>query len=54
MSDVLPLHMRMFFNVIKTIAARSVETGGGIVLHSALVVGPESHGKFLNDKTVAE
>ncbi|PWY94565.1 NAD(P)-binding protein [Aspergillus sclerotioniger CBS 115572] len=54
MSDVLPLYIRFFFNVLKAIKARSVKTAGWIVLHSALVAGPESHGRFLNDKTVAE
>ncbi|CEL03854.1 hypothetical protein ASPCAL04993 [Aspergillus calidoustus] len=54
MSDVLPLHLRLLVNVLKAIAARSVEAGAWIVLHSALVAGPESHGKFLNDKTIAE
>ncbi|KAL3443156.1 hypothetical protein BJX65DRAFT_285747 [Aspergillus insuetus] len=54
LSDVLPLHLRLLFNVIKAIAARSVEAGAWIVLHSALVAGPESHGRFLNDKTIAE
>ncbi|KAJ0423206.1 hypothetical protein BJY00DRAFT_321900 [Aspergillus carlsbadensis] len=54
MSDVLPLHLRLLVNVVKAIAARSVEVGAWIVLHSALVAGAESHGRFLNDKTVAE
>jgi NAD(P)-dependent dehydrogenase (short-subunit alcohol dehydrogenase family) len=54
MSDVLPLHLRILINAVKVIAARSVETGGSIVLHSALVVGPETHGKFFIDKTVTE
>ncbi|KAJ5537721.1 hypothetical protein N7494_007200 [Penicillium frequentans] len=30
-----------------------VEAGGWIILNSALVAGPESDGKFLNDKTIA-
>lgn len=54
MSDVLPLHLRLIVNVVKSIRARPVEVGGWIILNSALVAGPESHGKFLMDKTVAE
>jgi NAD(P)-dependent dehydrogenase (short-subunit alcohol dehydrogenase family) len=54
LSDVLPLHLRLLFNVFKAIAARPVEVGAGIILHSALVAGPESHGRFLDDKTIAE
>jgi NAD(P)-dependent dehydrogenase (short-subunit alcohol dehydrogenase family) len=54
MSDVLPLYLRLIVNVIKSIRARSVEVGGWIILNGALVMGPESHGKFLRDKTIAE
>ncbi|OJJ67829.1 hypothetical protein ASPBRDRAFT_134694 [Aspergillus brasiliensis CBS 101740] len=54
MSDMLPLHLRMIFNVIKAIKARSPEVGGWIILHAALVAGPESHGKFLIDKTIVD
>ncbi|KAL3492158.1 NAD(P)-binding protein [Aspergillus germanicus] len=54
MTDVLPLHLRLLFNVVKAIAARSVEVGAWLVLHTVLVAGPESHGKFLNDKTIAQ
>ncbi|KAJ5910495.1 hypothetical protein N7504_005138 [Penicillium tannophilum] len=53
MSDVLPLHLRIIVNAVKAIRARPVEVGGWIILNSALVAGPESHGKFLNDKTIA-
>jgi NAD(P)-dependent dehydrogenase (short-subunit alcohol dehydrogenase family) len=52
-SDVLPLYLRLPFNVVKAIAARSVEVGAWLVLHTVLVAGPESHGRFLNDKTIA-
>ncbi|KAJ5827856.1 Short-chain dehydrogenase/reductase SDR [Penicillium robsamsonii] len=54
MSDVLPLHLRLIVNVVKSLRARSVEVGGWIILHSALVAGPESHGKFLGDKEIVE
>lgn len=54
MSHVLPLYLRLVVNVIKSIRARPVEVGGWIILNCALVAGPESHGKFLMDKTVAE
>ncbi|OQE41033.1 hypothetical protein PENCOP_c005G08551 [Penicillium coprophilum] len=54
MSDVLPLHLRLIVNVVKSFRARSVEVGGWIILHSALVAGPESHGKFFSDKEIVE
>ncbi|KAJ5951555.1 Short-chain dehydrogenase/reductase SDR [Penicillium vulpinum] len=54
MSDVLPLPLRLIVNVVKSFRARPVEVGGWIILHSALVVGPESHGKFLGDKAIEE
>ncbi|KAJ6032758.1 hypothetical protein N7540_003490 [Penicillium herquei] len=52
-SDVLPLHLRIIVNAIKSFRARPVEVGGWIILNAALVVGPESHGKMLEDKTIA-
>ncbi|KAL3459025.1 hypothetical protein BJX64DRAFT_291568 [Aspergillus heterothallicus] len=54
MSDILPFYARPFMNAFKFFRARSVEVGAGIVLHSALVAGPESHGRFLDDTTIAE
>ncbi|GAM36187.1 hypothetical protein TCE0_018f05084 [Talaromyces pinophilus] len=53
MSDVLPFYLRAVANAFKAIRARSVEVGGWIVLNAALVVGPESHGKFFLDKDIA-
>ncbi|OOG00541.1 hypothetical protein ASPCADRAFT_125563 [Aspergillus carbonarius ITEM 5010] len=52
MSDVLPFYIRVFVNVLKAVKARSVEVAAWIVLNSAVVVGEESHGRFLNDVTV--
>ena len=54
MSDVLPWYIRPFFNMLKACAAKPVEQAAWVVLHSALVAGPESHGRFLHDKTLAE
>ncbi|GKZ39673.1 hypothetical protein AbraIFM66950_000890 [Aspergillus brasiliensis] len=54
MSDMLPLHLRLVFNVIKAIRARPVEVGGWIILNAALVAGPESHGRILYDKTITD
>jgi len=53
MSDVLPIYLRMVVNIVKAIRARPVEVGSWIILNAALVAGPESHGKFLMDKTIA-
>ncbi|KAI3124857.1 transcriptional regulator family: Fungal Specific TF [Penicillium roqueforti] len=47
MRDVLPLHMRLIVNLVMSFRARPI-------LHSALVAGPKSRGKFLNDKTISE
>ena len=54
MSDVLPLYLRLVMHVVKAVRARPVEVGSCIILYGALVAGPESHGKFLMDKTIAE
>ena len=52
MSDVLPIYLRIPINVVKAIRARPVEQGAWIYLHSLVVAGPESHGKFLLDKDI--
>ena len=52
MSDVLPLYLRLPVNVFKAIHGRPVEQGVWLILNAMLVVGPESHGEFLNDKTI--
>ncbi|MCJ1423700.1 hypothetical protein MMC29_001584 [Sticta canariensis] len=52
MSNVLPLHLRLRFSLIKAIRARRVEEGGWLILNAAVVAGPESHGKFLQDKDI--
>ncbi|CAI7587229.1 unnamed protein product [Penicillium pancosmium] len=54
MSDVLPIHLRLIMIAVKAMRARSVEVGGWIILNGALVAGPESHGKFLKDKAIAD
>ena len=52
MSDVLPVHLRIPINIVKAIRARPVDQGGWIIVNSAVVAGPESHGKFLLDKEI--
>lgn len=52
MSDVLPLYIRLPFNLIKAIRARPVDQGGWLIMNAAVVAGPESHGKFLLDKDI--
>ncbi|EAW09505.1 uncharacterized protein ACLA_037100 [Aspergillus clavatus NRRL 1] len=54
MSDWLPVYLRLPVNVVKAVYARPVEVGGWLILHSALVAGPESHGKFLMDKAIVD
>lgn len=52
MSDVLPFYLRPVANAVKAIRARPVEVGGWIILNAAVVVGPESQGKFFADKDI--
>ncbi|KAE8553201.1 hypothetical protein EYB25_004583 [Talaromyces marneffei] len=52
MSSVLPFYLRVVVNTVKAIRARPVEVGGWIILNAALIVGPESHGKFFSDKEI--
>ncbi|KAF2657952.1 hypothetical protein K491DRAFT_690680 [Lophiostoma macrostomum CBS 122681] len=54
MSDVLPVYLRLPMELVKAIRARPVEVAGWIALHAAVVVGVESHGRFLEDKSVVE
>ncbi|KAF3387507.1 Short chain dehydrogenase yanD [Penicillium rolfsii] len=53
-SDFLPIYWRLPVNLVKAVRARSVEAGGWLILNAALVVGSESHGKFLCDKEILE
>ncbi|KAH8736345.1 hypothetical protein BGZ61DRAFT_490035 [Ilyonectria robusta] len=54
MSDVLPVYLRIPMNMVKAIRARSPERAGWIALNAGVVVGSESHGRFLEDMSVAE
>jgi NAD(P)-dependent dehydrogenase (short-subunit alcohol dehydrogenase family) len=54
MSDVLPTPARQLVNLYKLVYHRSVEIGGWIVVNALVVVGKESHGRFLKDKEISE
>lgn len=54
MSDVLPFYFRVPVNLVKKARARSVEVAGWTALNAAVVVGKESHGRFLEDVDVVE
>lgn len=54
MSDVLPIYLRLPMNLVKAIRARPVEVAGWTAINAAVVVGRESHGKFLMDKNITE
>lgn len=54
MSDVLPVYLRIPMNIVKAIRARSPEKAGWIALNAGVVVGSESHGRFLEDMSVPE
>ncbi|KAJ5693139.1 Short-chain dehydrogenase/reductase SDR [Penicillium macrosclerotiorum] len=53
-SDFLPLYLRALVDVVKAVRARPVEVGARLVVHAAVVAGPETHGRFLGDKEVLE
>ncbi|KAJ5891242.1 short-chain dehydrogenase/reductase family protein [Penicillium subrubescens] len=53
-SDFLPIYWRLPVNLVKAVRARSVEAGGWLIVNAAVVAGPESHGRFLEDKEVLE
>lgn len=54
MSNVLPVLLRIPWNIWKSIKARSVDKAGWIALHAAIVAGQETHGRFLQDKVLEE
>lgn len=54
MSEVLPFYLRVPMDLVKKARARSVEVAGWTALHAAVVVGVESHGRFLEDYDVVE
>ncbi|KAM0433000.1 hypothetical protein ACHAPT_004705 [Fusarium lateritium] len=54
LTDVMPVYIRVPFNMYKALKARSVEKGAWIGLHAALVAGKETHGMPLDDKEVGD
>jgi hypothetical protein len=54
MSDVLPFPLRQVVNGFKVLYGRSVEVGGRILVNALVVVGKESHWRYLKDKDVHE
>ncbi|KAH7150342.1 hypothetical protein B0J13DRAFT_549946 [Dactylonectria estremocensis] len=54
MSDVLPIYLRIPMNLVKAVVARNPEKAGWIALNAGVVVGAESHGRFLEDMVVDE
>lgn len=54
MSREFALPLRIFATLYVAIKSRPVQGGGWLILNSAAVVGAESHGKFIADKTIKE
>lgn len=52
--DALPWYLRLPWNAMKVLQARSVEQAGWVAVHAAVVAGEESHGRFLGDMEVFE
>jgi len=50
MSDVLPFYLRPAMNFVKMLRARTPEEGAWIINYAAVVAGPETHGRYLEDK----
>lgn len=50
--DVLPIYHRTLVHILNLINVRSLEKAAWIILNALLVVGPESHGKFMLDKDI--
>jgi NAD(P)-dependent dehydrogenase (short-subunit alcohol dehydrogenase family) len=53
MGDILPLYLRIPVNLVKKMRARTVEEGGRLIVYSAAVAGPETHGQFVVDKSIS-
>src|SRR5205814_10464095 len=53
MSDVLPFYFRWIMNIVKAMRARTPKEGGWIVVNASVVAGPETHGRYLEDKVIA-
>ncbi|KAL1651899.1 hypothetical protein SLS58_000022 [Diplodia intermedia] len=50
--DALPWYLRWPLDAVKALRARSVEQAGWVAVNAAVVVGVESHGRFLGDMEV--
>ena len=54
MANNLPWLVRTLTHLVWSIRGRSPEQGAWTVVNAAVVVGGESHGQFLEDKTISE
>ena len=52
MTDVLPIHLRLVAEFVKKLRARTPEEGGWIITYAAVVAGPKTHGRILEDKGI--
>ncbi len=52
-SSFLPFRLRIPVDLIMAIRARSVAVGTRLVTNAAVVAGPESHGKFLEETAIS-
>ncbi|KAH7007881.1 short-chain dehydrogenase/reductase family protein [Macrophomina phaseolina] len=53
-TDVLPWYVRMLVAAAQAVRGRSAEQGGWVAVNAAVVVGDESHGRFLLDMDCVE
>lgn len=50
----LPFHLKYIMILFRKIYGRDVVAGGRTLVHATVVVGPESHGKFVQNAAVSE
>ena len=48
----MPAWIRVPFKFIRAVVARGVEVGGWTLVYATAVVGPESHGRFIQNNKI--
>jgi len=48
----LPVWLRTIMSIIRKFVARTVEEGGRTLIYAAVIAGPETHGKFIQNNKV--
>jgi NAD(P)-dependent dehydrogenase (short-subunit alcohol dehydrogenase family) len=48
----LPVWLRTIMSIVRKFMARTVEEGGRALIYAAIIAGPETHGKFIQNNKV--